>query len=263
VRHRCAAPNTIYLVYSSRFLARLETIEVFELAHFVDGLRKIVSILDGIGGGDEPDSAMVSRLVSTGPANICRLWNLRPEGDTDALAKFREEMNTAVSAESDDCDGAFDDAFHHFEVTRNLSAFDATRTRALLDVGQQQTEESLSQLACLMIPPPCVSESFESFISFPVVVSLGFSIRQVTDHDFSPIPRSRPKRPRFRSLKLPICENSNKKSVRLPFLPDHLNSLPIRSHIPYAIIVLNGEPRIMPLSPHQIAELIKVNSMYL
>ncbi|KAJ6593406.1 hypothetical protein B0H19DRAFT_1055983 [Mycena capillaripes] len=219
----------------SRFLARLETIEVFELVHFVDGLRKMISImLDSFGGrgDDDSDAGQVSCLVSTGPATIFRLWTMRPQaGDDDALAKFCDESKTtARTGDAYDGDGAFDDAFHHFEISRNLSAFDATRTRALLDVGHQQTQEALLQLECLMVPPP-------------------------------PTPPSRPRRPRFRSLKLPLCDNSNKKSVRLPFLPDHLNSLPVPTHIPYAMLVLNGEPRIMPLSLRQLAEL--VNSMHL
>ncbi|KAF7362304.1 hypothetical protein MVEN_00577000 [Mycena venus] len=218
----------------SRFLARLETIEVFEILHFVDGLRKMVYILfDAVGGaeGDLDTAGQFGRLVSTGPANICRLWNLREGGD---MARFHDEMMAAAAGAGtdEDGDGAFDDAYHHFEVSRNLSAFDATRTRALLDVGHQQTEEALSNLESLMVPPPRI-----------------------------PLPR--PRRPRFRSLKLPLCDNTNKNSVRLPFLPDDLNSLPIRSHIPYAMLVLNGEPRIMPLSPLQLAELVKLNQMHL
>ncbi|KAF8146871.1 hypothetical protein K438DRAFT_1868528 [Mycena galopus ATCC 62051] len=198
----------------SRFLLQLSTIEAFELLHFVEGLRKIEADLDA------------GRLLSTGPANISRL-----DGN---IAKFHAEMVAAAARAGDDDDDdncAFDDAFHYFEVSRNLSAFDATRTRALLDLGQQQTEKEILNLECLMVPPPC------------------------------PHPASRPRRPRFRSLKLPCCDNINKKSVRLPFLPDHLNSLPIWSHIPYAMLVLNGEPRIIPLTPKQLTEL--VNSMHL
>ncbi|KAJ7686579.1 hypothetical protein B0H17DRAFT_715428 [Mycena rosella] len=221
------SPRRSSLNYSSHFLARLDTIEVFELVHFVDGLRKMVYLLDA-DGAQEADGR-VSRLVSTGPANIWRLWNLRPaptqSGEGTRLAEFRQMM-AAAGAGTDD--GAFDDAFHHFEVSQNLSAFDATRTRALLDVGHQQTEEALLQLESLMEPP-------------------------------SPTPK--PKRPRFRSLKLPLCDSSNKKSAQLPFLSKDLNSLPVRSDIPYFMLVLNGEPRIMPLNPRQLAEV--VNTMHL
>ncbi|KAJ6589937.1 hypothetical protein DFH09DRAFT_1140473 [Mycena vulgaris] len=214
----------------SHFLGLLTTIDVFQLAHFVDGLRKMVHILDIDGGlEDEPDDERVSRLVSTGPANIWRLWNLRPvrteRGDRTGLAEFREMM---AAAGAGDDDGAFDDAFHHFELSRNLSAFDVTRTRALLDVGHQETEEALVLLECLMEPPS---------------------------------PPLKPKRPRFRSLKLPLCDSSNNKSTSLPFLPGDLNRLPVRSDIPYFMLVLNGEPRIMPLNPRQLAEL--VNNMHL
>jgi hypothetical protein len=126
---------------------------VFELAHFVDGLRNMMYVLDG--GRGNSDDARVSRLVSTGPANIWHLWNLRPEkGEGLGLAEIHEIMEV-LGAGTDE--GAFDDAFHHFEVSRNISAFDATRTRALLDVGQQQTEEALLQLESLMQPPSCVS----------------------------------------------------------------------------------------------------------
>ncbi|KAJ7188765.1 hypothetical protein C8R46DRAFT_1055710 [Mycena filopes] len=218
----------------SSFLARLETIQVFELVHFVDGLRKMISsMLDTVSGKEEDsDDGRISRLVSTGPATICRLWNRRPlqvEADdcSAQLVEFHKLITDAAGEGTDD--GAFDDAFHHFEVSRNLSAFDAARTRALLDVGQRQTEETILQLETLMEPPP-------------------------------PIPHQRPRRPRFRSFKLPLCDDSNKSSVRLPFLPDDLNSLPIRSDIPYGILVLNGEPRILPLTPHQLAEL--VNNMH-
>ncbi|KAJ7169135.1 hypothetical protein C8R43DRAFT_982450 [Mycena crocata] len=198
----------------SNLLAQLATIEVFELVHLVDGLRKMVSVLED---DDPDDEGRISRIVSTGPGHIWRLWNLRREGPA-----FRETM-AAAAAGTDD--GAFDDALHHFEVTRNLSAFDVARTRALLDVGHQQTAEALVQLETLMEPPTPLS------------------------------PPPKPRRPRFRSLKLPLCDNSDKKSARLSFLPDHLNSLPIQSDIPYFMLILNGEPRIMPLNPHQLAEL--------
>ncbi|KAJ7716531.1 hypothetical protein B0H16DRAFT_456591 [Mycena metata] len=224
----CALPSEHR---QSSFLARLETIQMFELVHFVEGLRKMTSsMLDTVGGKDEgSDDGRISRLVSTGPANICRLWKLRPppqvEGD-ERSAQFAEFHKLIMAAAGEGTDeGAFDDAFHHFELSRNLSAFDAVRTRALLDVGQQQTEEVIVQLETLMEPPPV-------------------------------IPPQRPRRPRFRSLKLPLCDNSNTNSVRLPFLPDDLNSLPIRFDIPYAMLVLNGEPRIMPLTPDQLAELV-------
>ncbi|KAJ7125180.1 hypothetical protein C8R44DRAFT_782523 [Mycena epipterygia] len=223
----CALPSE---QRQSRLLSQLTTIEVFELVHFVDGLRKMVYVLDGDDRRqDDSDDGRVSRIVSTGPATIWRLWNLRPgqteEGESSRLAAFHEIMTTAEAGTDD---GAFDDALHHFEVSRNVSAFDSTRARALLDVGHQETEEALLQLECLMEAP-------------------------------SPPPK--PKRPRFRSLKLPLCDNSNKKSTRLSFLPDDLNDLNIRYEIPYSVLVLNGEPRIMPLNARQLAEL--VNNIHL
>ncbi|KAJ7503039.1 hypothetical protein B0H11DRAFT_1987562 [Mycena galericulata] len=218
----CALPSE---QQQSHFLTQLMTIEAFELAHFVDGLRKMVSVLDGeYERAVDFDDGRVSHLVSTGPANIWRLWSLCPaqtgEGE---LAKFQHMMDAAAAGTDE---GAFDEAFHHFEIIRNISAFDVSRTHALLDVGRQHAEEALSQLETLMHPP-------------------------------SPLPR--PVRPRFRSLKLPLCDN--KKIARLAFLPDDLNNLPIRSDFPYCTLALNGEPRILPLNRRQLAEL--VNGMHL
>ncbi|KAJ6491784.1 hypothetical protein C8R47DRAFT_1214578 [Mycena vitilis] len=147
----CALPSQLQ---QGRFLAQLETIEIYELVHLVDGMKKMVTIMLDVAcipDIEDSDDGRVPRLVSTGPANICRLWNMR------ALPEFRDEMMTAIGGagtDSDDGDGAFDDAFHHFEVSRNLAAFDPIQTRALLDVGHQETQEALLQLECLMIPPP-------------------------------------------------------------------------------------------------------------
>ncbi|KAJ7099519.1 hypothetical protein B0H15DRAFT_820563 [Mycena belliarum] len=217
----------------SDFLGCLPTNEVFELVHLVDGLRKIVVSLldDSDDSGEEYDygsnGACVSRIVSTGPANIWRLWNSRSSSGFRAMLDQASGLGTD---EDDDRDGAFDDAFHHFELSRNLSAFDATRTRALLDVGHHQTQEVLAQLERLMEPPPPPPKRF---------------------------------RPKFRSLQLPRCDSSPTKSTRLPFLPGHINSLPIRSQIPYFTLVLNGEPRIMPLSARQLAEVVDISTLHL
>ncbi|KAJ7287140.1 hypothetical protein C8J57DRAFT_577909 [Mycena rebaudengoi] len=198
------------------------------MAHFADGLRKMVSVLEDdrleYALGDDDDER-VSRLVSTGPTNVWRLWNLHPTRNTGlaAAAEFEEEMDIAMAVTDDPSDelGAFDDAFHHFEVSRNLSAFDSTSMRAILDVGHQKTEEALLQLGSLMSPPE---------------------------------PAPKPSR-MFRSFKLPLLLNRGDKSLlRLPFLPDDLNSLSIRSEIPYSILALNGSTRISPLSPRQLAE---------
>ncbi|KAJ7647711.1 hypothetical protein FB45DRAFT_894226 [Roridomyces roridus] len=200
----------------SQFLSRLATIQAFQLAHFVEGLKKMVGILD-----TEQESGLdegrISRLVSTGPANIWRLWNSRPTDDSE-LEEFRRMMDDAAGQGPDE--GPFDEAFHHFELVRNISAFDAIRTRPLLDVGNQQTEEALSALETLMQPPP---------------------------------PPPKPTRPLFRSLRLPPCDHNNHKS--LSFLPDHLNSLPVFSCLHYSSYVLNGEPRVMPLNRQQLAAL--------
>ncbi|KAJ6497566.1 hypothetical protein C8R45DRAFT_983426 [Mycena sanguinolenta] len=253
----CTLPSELQ---QGRFLLQLETIEAFELLHFVDGLRKVVSmLLDGVGGQDAHLVGCVGRLISTGPANIYRLWKLRPRND--GMEQFHAMMSAAARAEDDDHDNgsycAFDDAFHYFEVSRNISAFDATRTRPLLDVGQQQTKEEISNLECLMEP---LSQPLRDLpdLCFSSLLCPQNSLITALN---SPATPSRPRRPRFRSLKLPLCDSVNKKSAQLSFLPDHLNSLPIWSHIPYAMLVLNGEPRIMPLSPSQLAEL--VNTMHL
>jgi hypothetical protein len=243
---------------------------VFELLHFVQGLRKVAAILFYAFAGEEADpgaDADPHRLVSIGPVNICRLWNLQPssqtEGDDPDVVKFREEMTSVGDGYGDETDGAFDDAFHHFEVLRNLSAFDATRARALLDVGNQQTKEALANLESLMVQPPCVRPSQISMCFCSSHPPNLLELIPIIYFVASRIPPPRPRRPRFRSLKLPVCDidDAAKKSARLPFLPDDLNSLPIRSDIPYAMLVLNGEPRIMPLSPGQLAEL--VNNMHL
>lgn len=153
----------------------------------MDGLRKMVSILDD-GREADFDEGRVSRLVSTGPANLWRLWNLRPaeiEEKETALAEFHEMMDAAGAGMDQ---GAFDDAFHHFEIIRNISAFDVTRTSALLEIGHQQTEEALSQLETLMQPPPCVFHSYalEAFQDFvPLFILL------IINHS-QPVPQARP-----------------------------------------------------------------------
>ncbi|KAK7057623.1 hypothetical protein R3P38DRAFT_2842101 [Favolaschia claudopus] len=212
----------------SLFLDCLQTMEVFEMLHLVEGLRKMILILLGDAFPDA-DWGLIGRLVSTGPVNICRLWTLHERKDLKTLFT---EMTIAVadSGTEADGDGAFDDAFRHFEILRNISAFDATRTRPLLDEGHLDTQEVLLQLESLMVPPPSIPLS------------------------------SSPRRPRFRSLGLPICDTTCQESARLPFLPDDLNSLPIWTRIPYAMVVLNGEPRILPLTKKQLAELADSSS---
>ncbi|KAJ7287137.1 hypothetical protein C8J57DRAFT_1215414 [Mycena rebaudengoi] len=204
------------------FLAELATIEVFEMAHFADGLRKMVSVLE--------DDRLERAGRRRARIEACVEWarerlavvELAPDAQY-GVGGDEEEMDIAMVVADGPSDelGAFDDAFHHFEVSHNLSAFDSTSMRAILDVGHQKTEEALLQLGILMSPPE---------------------------------PAPKPSRT-FRSFKLPLLLNRGDKSLlRLPFLPDDLNSLFIRSEIPYSILALNGSTRISPLSPRQLAE---------
>ncbi|KAJ6631521.1 hypothetical protein B0H10DRAFT_1938391 [Mycena sp. CBHHK59/15] len=235
----------------SDLLRALPTLAVLELVHLVEGLRGAVCVLLGdshrgrghdkdndneheeacdqdedrqekeyedpdeyeqydecdLDGGDSfKHDPRVSRLLSAGPANIWRLWNLRFGGSTcsagfaDALAQVQATGRHKST---------FAAAFYDFEVARGLTAFDSARTRALFDAGHTRTAKALAQLEELMAPPP------------------------------------RPKAAQLRSLRLPYADDMDNDTT-LPFLPIHLNRMPVRVELPYNMLELNGAPRIMP-----------------
>ncbi|KAJ7496841.1 hypothetical protein FB451DRAFT_1549870 [Mycena latifolia] len=262
----CELPSALR---QSAFLAHLDTIEVFELAHYVDGLRGMVSVIleadvggqndakhddDEYGGGAR--TSRISRLVSTGPATIWRLWTLRPvpaQSQSKTPAEFREALAAAAGPEEedsdgyDDAEGAFDGAVYHFEVARNISAFDAARTHALLDAGHAGTQDALVKLGRLMeappVPPPTPPRR-APFLTLLPRVALHDGPAPDFDNPFSSNPFSASP-----DSSSPESPKSNALSTRLPFLParGHLNSLPVRSHIPYCVLALNGAPRVMPV----------------